>query len=169
MVTGATTPKLDEFRRRYDLRDSVKQISGSESKMITPADGLRFLQEAPVSDVDFGHPPKQSDSQGCNTYLWVIDGRGVPYLLEISMSMLGDNPPKHTNLTGGKQAYLGGQLWFAGPCRMYVSGGSGRFPPLDEEQLTAAIDVFSSFKYKVISLGWDSESGARRHIQEPSI
>lgn len=136
--------------------------------MILPADGLRFLQEAPVSGVELGHPPNHSEGQGYNTYLWVIDDHGVPYLLEISMSNLGGKPPKHTNLTGGKQAYVGGQLWFTNRSRMYVSGGSGRFPPLDEEQLTAAIDVFFSFGYQVTSLGWDSESGARRHLQEHS-
>lgn len=137
--------------------------------MILPVDGLRFLHEAPVSDVEFGRPPNHSQGQGCNTYLWVIDGRGVPYLLEISKSILGDSPPKHTNLTGGKQAYVGGQLWFTDPSGMYVSGGSGRFPPTDEEQLTAAIEVFSSFKYTVISLGWNSETGwAWRHLQGAS-
>ena len=136
--------------------------------MILPADGLRLLRKAPVSDVEFGYPPKHSEGQGYNTYLWVIDDRGVPYLLEISMSTLGDKLPKHTNLTGGKQAYVGGQLWFIDRRGMYVSGGSGRFPPLDEEQLTAAIAVFLSFGYQVTPLGWDSESGARRHLQEHS-
>ena len=137
--------------------------------MILPVDGLRFLQEAPVSDVEFGSPPKHSDDQSRNTYLWVIDDRGVPYLIEVSMNTLGDDLPKHTNLTGGKPAYIGGQLWFTDPNGMYVSGGSGRFPPIDKQQLAAAIDVFSSFKYTVTSLGWNSETGwAWRHLQEPS-
>lgn len=77
------------------------------------------------------------------------------------MDILDGNVPKHTNLTGGNPAYIGGQLWFSDTRHMLVSGGSGRFPPLDEEQLTAAITVFSSFEYKVTSLGWD-EHGARR-------
>ena len=80
------------------------------------------------------------------------------------MGVLDGNPPKHTNLTGGKPAYIGGELWFAGARHMFVSGGSGRFHPLDEEQLSAAIDVFSSFSYMVTSLGWDSASGSAMRV-----
>ncbi len=43
--------------------------------------------------------------------------------------------PKHTNLTGGGRAYLGGELWFTNNSEVYVSGGSGRYPPSDERQL----------------------------------
>ncbi len=40
----------------------------------------------------------------------------------------------------GKPAYVGGELWFSGATCMFVSGGSGRFPPQDEEQLDKAIE-----------------------------
>ena len=159
--TGAATPALDEFRTRYYLRESARPISQHEDVPIQLGDGLRLLQKAPVSDVVFGYPPQSRETSGCNTYLWVIDDRGIPYLIESAMDILDGNVPKHTNLTGGKPAYIGGQLWFSDTSHMLVSGGSGRFPPLDEDQLAAAIAVFSSFKYKVTSLGWD-EHGARR-------
>ena len=160
--TGATTPTLDEFRTRYSLRKSKRLISQYEAIPLQLGDGLRLLQKAPVSDVAFGYPPQSRETSGCNTYLWVIDDRGIPYLIESPMEILAGYDPKHTNLTGGQPAYIGGELWFSDTSHMFVSGGSGRFPPLDEEQLAAAITVFSSFKYKVTSLGWDDEHGARR-------
>ena len=139
----------------------------SESVMIPPGNAVRFLPKAPVSDVEFGVPPRDTEDRGCNRYLWVIDTRGIPYLIERPMSVLGRKLPKHTNLTGGGPAYIGGELWFAGTRSMFVSGGSGRFPPLGEDQLSAAVAVFSSFSYVVTSLGWDSAAGrAMRVLQE---
>ena len=71
---------------------------------------------------------------------------------------------KHTNLTGGGEAYLGGELWFTSETSLYLSGGSGRYPPRDATQLEEATEVFRSFGYEVISLGWDHE--ARRALRD---
>ena len=100
----------------------------------------------------------------CNTYIWVIDSSGIPYVIELSMPILGNKEPKHTNLTSGGRAYVGGQLWFHSEHCMYVSGGSGRFPPLDEAQLEAVIEVFKSFNYSVRSLGWNHATGRARRV-----
>lgn len=89
-----------------------------------------MLEKAPVSDVKFGHPPtlsKDSMEPESNTYIWVIDSSGIPYVIELPMPILGNKEPKHTNLTSGERAYVGGQLWFHSEHCMYVSGGSGRF------------------------------------------
>ena len=96
----------------------------------------------------------------------MIDYRGIPYLIESPMAILDFHCPKHTNLTGGKSAYIGGELWFSDANSIYVSGGSGRFHPLNEQQLDAAIGVFSSFKYTVKSLGWNRETDlAMRYLE----
>ena len=134
---------------------------------IGPDNGVRILEEAPVSGVRFGRPPSQSRysaEPGSNTYIWVIDGSGIPYVIEMPLSILRDNEPKHTNLTGGRMAYVGGELWFRSECCMYVSGGSGRFPPFNEEQLEAVVEVFKSFSYSVRSLGWDHATGRARRV-----
>ena len=74
--------------------------------------------------------------------------------------------PKHTNLTGGGGAYLGGQMWFASEEALYVSGGSGRYPPTDRRQLEEAVQVIESFGYEVISFGWNPETGMARRFWE---
>ena len=128
---------------------------------------MRRLQEAPVSRVRLGRPPKQlkyAVELESNTYIWVIDGSGIPYVIEVPMSVLDNKEPKHTNLTGGGKAYVGGQLWFHSECCMYISGGSGRFPPLDHTQLEAVVEVFESFRYAVRSLGWNHVTGQARRI-----
>ena len=106
---------------------------------------------------------------GTNRHLWVIDERGIPYVLEERLAAIGSNLPKHTNLTGGGPAYLGGEVWFAAPKVLYVSGGSGRYPPLDRDQLDDAVAVFASFGYEVNSLGWTPGTGmAKRHWEGSS-
>lgn len=163
---GSTTPALDKFRSSYKLRNPEKPDNHPhESKKIESKDGLAFLRPAPASGVKFGNPQKPEDPAR-NTYLWIIDDRGIPYLIDCRMAILYCHRPKHTNLTGGRSAYIGGELWFSDPNSIYVSGSSGRFHPSDEQQLDAAIGVFSSFKYIVTSLGWNQEAGHARRILE---
>lgn len=147
---------LDRFRGRYGLRPPGRTPEPTERLRLTAAYGLRMLDSAPAPrDVSLGSPPSGRDSRGRNRYLWVIDSSGVPWILECRMPILGDKEPKHTNLTGGGTAYIGGELWYRSLCEMYVSGGSGRYPPEDETQLDDAVCVFRGFGYGVTSLGWD--------------
>ena len=78
------------------------------------------------------------------------------------MPILDHSLPKHTNLTGGAHAYLGGEMWFVSDIALYISGGSGRYPPENRTQLDEASRVFESFGYEVISLGWDDALGMPR-------
>ena len=165
-IGSTATPALDHFRGRYTPRPPAKPDDNPhESTGIEPRDGLAFLPPAPASGVKFGNPKKPEEDVR-NTYLWVIDHRGIPYLIECPMAVLRGNRPKHTNLTGGGPAYIGGELWFSDARSIFVSGGSGRFPPLDERQLDAAVYVFSSFSYTVRSLGWNPGTGRARRILE---
>ena len=162
-----STPELDRFRRHYQLRPPERSSKPHQSLKIGLDNGLRILEEAPISGVAFGCPPRHTTERGSHTYIWVIDDSGIPYVLEVPIPSLDGNAPKHTNLTGGGNAYVGGQLWFQDTFTMYVSGGSGRFPPLTEEQLDTVVTVFESFNYAVNSLGWNHETGrARRVLQE---
>ncbi len=93
-----------------------------------------------------------------------MDDMGIPYIIEQPLPYLGNLVPKHTNLTGGANAYLGGEVWFLNSNSLFLSGGSGRYPPLHEQQLDDAADVFESYGYSVTSLGWDSEAGFANRV-----
>ena len=122
---------------------------------------------APASGVKCGAPPLTQHGVS-KKYLWVIDTRGIPYVFEIDIALIGA-VPKHTNLTGGGEAYLGGELWFASESTLYLSGGSGRYPPRDATQLEEATNVFKSFGYDVTSLGWDYQEGKAKRYLEYSV
>ena len=85
--------------------------------------------------------------------------------MEVSIARIGA-APKHTNLTGGDKAYLGGEVWFESDTALYISGGSGRYPPQNPDQLDEAVRVFESFGYRVASLGWDEIYGNPRRFLE---
>ena len=88
----------------------------------------------------------------------MIDENGIPYVLDVSLPELNGKNPKHTNLTGGGNAYVGGEMWFETADALWVSGGSGRYQPVSEDQLVDSVRVFQNFGYSVSSLGWNSES-----------
>ena len=158
--------RINEFRRRYRLRPPERPPSLSEKRRLSEVDGLRALCRAPACMVSLGTPPR-SRTDGENRYLWVIDANGIPYIHESPVQAICNNLPKHTNLTGGGEAYVGGELWFVSETHLYVSGGSGRYPPIDGGQLDCAVQVFRDFDYDVTSLGWDEGTGgARRYLEE---
>ena len=152
---------IAEFRERYAKRPPSHRQTGIrlDHEYVKWGDdlGVRLMQPAPVRNVEFGSPATEPGKIGVNTYIWVIDDSGVPYIIE---RPIDHRPaPKHTNLTGGADAYIGGEVWFSDSSNLFLSGGSGRYRPLGERQLNDAAEVFESYGYIVKSLGWDIESG----------
>ena len=166
-LSGPSTEALDCFRGRYAPRSPQLPSDDPHQDIQLGADlGFRLLGPAPAVDVSFGSPPASRSDAGSNRYLWVIDERGIPFVLESRLAAVGSNLPKHTNLTGGGRAYLGGEMWFDSPVALYVSGGSGRYPPWDHRQLEAAVQVFASFGYEAGSLGWDHVARRAKRYRE---
>lgn len=153
------------FRGQYQARGPYIKPQGDEAVQLTPSSGFRLLPVAPAQNVVLGYPPKARQGSH-NRYLWVINYAGIPFIQEISIPALNGQMPKHTNLTGGRPAYIGGELWFETDARLFVSGGSGRYPPDGAGQLADSVGVFESYQYAVTSLGWDEEIDKARRILE---
>lgn len=151
---------IKQFRERYSKRsvDLRKVHQCSELVKLEEIHGVRMLSWAPAQGVCFGEPRQSREEKEVNTYLWVIDDCGIPYIIERGLATLNGSLPKHTNLTGGGDAYIGGEMWFGSSICIFVSGGSGRYPPLCEGHLHDAVGVFESYGYQVTSLGWDTNN-----------
>ena len=148
--------ELQMFRDSYPERDPPCNCQPYTLIELTEDDGVVQLRQAPAPpSVSLGSPPLSDEEPGENRYLWVIDQRGIPYIFEQRLSTIYGELPKHTNLTGGRAAYMGGELWFSSNSDLFVSGGSGRYPPNGPRQLEDAARVFESYQYSVTSLGWD--------------
>ena len=155
---------LDDFRSGYDLHPPKSPPSKREAVQLDSDTGLRLLEPAPATDILVSNPPSSLADDTTKRYLWVIDERGIPYIIESPIAVIGYKLPKHTNLTGGGDAYLGGEMWFASTMSIFVSGGSGRYPPLDGCQLEEATGVFKAFGYEVTSLGWNEDTGRANRV-----
>ena len=158
---------LDSFRSRYRLRPPrIVHTIRQELVQLQFEDEIRLLNNpAPAINILYGVPPSSS-TETVNRYLWVIDTRGIPYIFEAPIPAIGCALPKHTNLTGGAEAYVGGEMWFTSEVNLYISGGSGRYSPIDGNQLEEAVQVFRSFDYEVTSLGWNYNTGLARRVLE---
>lgn len=89
-------------------------------------------------------------------YLWVInDGQ----LLMAWEGTVADNPRGfvcHTNITGGKDAIIGGELWFLssgdGEFDIYLNFDSGRYKTVDADtQHPLAYELFECVGYRKIN------------------
>jgi len=161
VVRDETT--LHEFLERYpprpyQLRPGIGAYPPAQLAPVTEGDGLFLLNDIPTADVPLGRPRRSDSDRGEHCHLWVIDGRGRPCIAEKPLPRLGDDWLHHTNLTGGGQASVGGEIWFDEPSRIYLSGSSGRYPPRDRAHLEAAEDLFRAVGFNVVTLGWDSET-----------
>ena len=163
---------LDRFMQDHKLcSPRIEETDDNKHQYIelNESDGLKTLQPAPATNViDYGTPPKSSSDNGTNTHLWVINERGLLYIKEVRIERIGDEVPKHTNLTGGGEAYLGGEMWFKSDTALWINGWSGRYPPESAAQLKKAVRVFKSFGYRVHSLGWNKKERKARRFLETS-
>ena len=108
-------------------------------------------------------PPRRRDDSTYR-YLWAIDDTGIPYVREVPLRALDGELPKHTNLTAGGLAYVAGELWFSDESSLFLSGGSGRYPPRSAHHLDDAVRVFEFYGYGVMSLGWDTDNDMARRL-----
>ena len=164
-IKMANSPRLPVhlFRNMYSPQSPKRYSNPLEKKQLLETDGYRRLGDAPAHNISLGMPPTLNNNAGKNKYLWVLDERGISYCIEKQIPSTG-NVPKHTNLTAGGVAYLGGELWFISEMNLIISGGSGRYPPINQYQLEHAAQVFRYFGYDATSLGWDMETdSANRH------
>ena len=114
-VTERTTIGIATFRERYAKRPLNPRIDCQPHELVKldAGHGVRALQQAPAQGVCFGRPWVSREDPGRYTYLWVMDNLGIPYIIERPLLILNGSHPKHTNLTGGADAYLGGEIWFS--------------------------------------------------------
>lgn len=153
--------------RPYQLTGGAQAFPPEQLAQVEEDDGLFLLNDLPPSDVALGRPRQSRFDQGEHCHLWVIDGRGRPCIAERPIPRLGDDCLHHTNLTGGGQASIGGEIWFDKPSRIYLSGGSGRYPPRDHEHLQAAEELFRAVGFEVVGLGWDIDTGQAMRVWRP--
>ena len=86
-------------------------------------------------------------------YLWVIDTEGKLYIiLESTPNSVAERKCVcHSNMTGGKAALQGGELWFLNPNSIVMNFRSGRYGAETIEHEEAVIEYWESLGFTVKS------------------
>ncbi|MDI7268801.1 MAG: hypothetical protein QME96_12490 [Myxococcota bacterium] len=149
-----------EFVTRHLPRlPSKPHANEDELRRLRSEDGVRLL-DAPPPEATERHVPAKRGDPGC--HLWVIDGSGMPYILERApvAPPLKSGTVKHTNLTGGAAASAGGEIWFdpAEDHRVYVNGCSGRYVPRTPQEMDDVAAAVQGLGYEVVNFGWEADT-----------
>lgn len=85
-----------------------------------------------------------------NKYIWVITPDGLLMAHETTPPHSELKRMCHSNLTGGKKAYQGGELWFLEDNSVVINFYSGRYGAENKIQEKAVIDYFHSVGYETV-------------------
>lgn len=81
-------------------------------------------------------------------YLWIIEEKGILIIPEQTANSSAERGVVcHTNLTGGKPALQGGELWFGTDGIVYINNKSGRYGANTLAQLEAILTYFRYVGY----------------------
>lgn len=155
---------LRAYRSTWSERDydSSRLRSPDELRDITGHELVNAVKEAPAAPCEPGQPPMDRFGDGVKKYLWVVRSQDMPYALEegeLGSTIEGRGKLSHTNLTGGSKAHCGGEIWFEANAKLWLTGGSGRYPPRSKEELASIVESLQTAGYEVISAGWSDELG----------
>ncbi|MFI0848423.1 hypothetical protein [Mesorhizobium sp. IMUNJ 23232] len=156
---------FSEFRSKTAPRTPAAGLIEHENECLkmAPSDGLRIWVDGSAADEvsDQGGPPVLSSGQMDGRHLWVVRTDDVVHAME--RSPFGKNVEKgvikHTNLTGGEEAYSGGELIFLEETTVILNGRSGRYGPRSADEMIAVAKAFRKSGYYVWSCGYDDEAG----------
>lgn len=82
-------------------------------------------------------------------YLWIIEEKGLFIIPEQTTNRLAERGVVcHTNLTSGKLAFQGGELWFGTDEFVYINNKSGRYGANTLAQREAILEYFRYVGYQ---------------------
>lgn len=129
-------------------------------RQMHPPEGLQQWTDGTGSVDAPSTPPLLDLKQTKAAHLWVVREDDVAHAQEHCAfgASLESGVIKHTNLTGGKAAYSGGELLFLDERTIVVNGCSGRYGPRSKAELDQAVRAFAESGYGVWSMGFDEET-----------
>lgn len=84
-------------------------------------------------------------------YLWVITATGMHIILEATPNPASQRQiVVHSNITGGKAALQGGELWFGTDGVVYINYRSGRYGAMTEQQMQTVVEYFNYVQYEKV-------------------
>lgn len=153
------SPKFDLYRLAYGARapNLEERKYEDETDDLSDRPDVFSVGMAPSASATVGMPPDRPRSSGISMHIWLVTPSDVIAALEEGESGKTTRRQRlaHTNLVGGKQAHAGGELWFKDGASIWLTGGSGRYPPKSNAELGEIVEAYRASGYTVCSCGWD--------------
>ncbi len=151
---------FSEFRSKYKLKPCPEnRIANDDEKIqMTASQGLKTWVDG-VEAPSYGNVPK-IQPRPKNAELWVVRSQDVVYAEEYCDfgKKLQTKMIKHSNLTGAKPAYCGGELIWIDETTIVITGRSGRYGPSSSSEMEAVAKSFRESGYAVWTLGYSDET-----------
>lgn len=160
--------ELRQFVEKHEPRPPAKDADNTDQlRLLTHEDGVVKLGDGGAVEALAQAACKPGTRDG--RCLWVIAAESVPSIVEVAPNVrvpLTSGVAKHTNLTGGGLASCGGECWVDPSVanRLWVTGGSGRYPPRSPEHLDDAVAVIRRLGYDVMCAGWSTDNDCAERV-----
>lgn len=156
-----TTAAFDRYRAGAVLKavhPDAPRYAG-DSDQLTASEGLEEWQDGAVSGTaPKGHMPTVPANPE-NSRLWVVTSKEVFHALEVCPFGAAREAKrlKHSNLTGGANAFAGGELVFIDGQTIVINGCSGRYRVASEAEMKALASAFRASGYRVWNMGYNTD------------
>ena len=139
MLPLSVNEAFEMYKQTYSLRcpSLERKKFDDELVLIDESAGLLNISLAPMQKVPFAMAPKSMNEGKDTKFLWVILLNDLPIALEngSNRQCLSRGYLSHTNLTGGAEAFAGGELWFQSGSAIVINGASSRYRPRELGEL----------------------------------
>lgn len=152
-------PDIDPILEQLGPAVLPFERSGVSREVLTGEDVI-FLDY--IISLESGHIP--ADCLRCDSpeprslptdckYLWIIDQQGLRVVRELTPNPLAARGCVcHTNITGQRKAFQGGELWFGTDNIIYLNNQSGRSKAITIAQQQAVLAYFRRPGFSVVQL-----------------
>lgn len=173
MPQTLTRPAFDEYRKSRTVQAmsaEVKRYAGDTDRM-TVDDGLASWTDGVATSTTSRPTAPQVGPKPDGMHLWIVSADDVVHAAETCEFGAGREfgKIKHSNLTGGADAFSGGELVFIDDQTLVLNGCSGRYRIRSEAEMSALASAFRRSGYRVWSMGWstDTDRPAMFGLQDP--
>jgi hypothetical protein len=161
MPQDKTRIAFDAYRASRSLQPihvGAPRCEGDSDQM-SAEDGLHSWEDgsASASAVRGDTPVIASKPDG--RHLWVVIAEDVVHAEEDCPfgRARAAGAVKHSNLTGGADAFSGGEIVFLDDHTVVLNGCSGRYRIRSEAEMRAVASAFRKSGYRVWSMGWNAD------------
>jgi len=161
--TARTDIAFAEYRDAYQpdqpMNPEARRYDGDVDQM-GAEDGLTGWVDGPIESPGpepEGKPELPEKPNGQR--LWVVTKEHVLHAREACDfgAKRGAGAAKHSNLTGGGRAFVGGELVFLNEATIGITGSSGRYRLRSGKEMAAIERAFVNSGYNVWSMGYNQD------------